>query len=424
MSMRALFRLRHDERGSMPLTLLAIIVISATVAALVASTLAGTRAARFDLAFTPLVLAADAGVQEGAHAIIRDATYHDVVTYPPGSVIGPFAGSTPEGTYTWTATRCGATPAGACADVPPGDDSRLTWLIESTAVQDGVTRTVAAQVQDEARFKIAAFAIDYLEMQGANTANGYGAGGYITGEGIVGSNGVVRLIGNAGSGVEGVHLWNWALDPGAHRCVGSANGSKCDDFATDPPAGFSATFDDPLAIGSGLDTVFIEEQLDACRAASPTGTLADLTYAGGSIGTAGTTTVLCAQNLRFDDSVTVLGEVAIYVAGDISIDKQIEVNCPACTTASTPDASALQLYSAGTAVRIGNQAEVAAGIYAPLADCGGNPSGAQAHIYGSIVCDVINNVGGWRFSYDTRLAGIGTGEYELQAWREELASAP
>jgi hypothetical protein len=61
---------------------------------------------------------------------------------------------------------------------------------------------------------------------------------------------------------------------------------------------------------------------------------------------------------------------------------------------------------------------VAAGIYAPESECGGNPSNAQAEIFGSLICRDITNQGGWGFHYDQQLLTLGDGNYQMHAWWE------
>jgi hypothetical protein len=46
-------------------------------------------------------------------------------------------------------------------------------------------------------------------------------------------------------------------------------------------------------------------------------------------------------------------------------------------------------------------------------------SNAASDFYGSMICKVIDNVGGWTFHYDTRLASIGDGAYRVSQYTEK-----
>jgi hypothetical protein len=116
--------------------------------------------------------------------------------------------------------------------------------------------------------------------------------------------------------------------------------------------------------------------------------------------------------------------VVILMTGDLSISNQASVNCPVggCSMANKPDARSLQIYSTGQAVRIGNQSEFVGAIAAPYASCTGNPSVAQADIYGALICNDLSNQGGWDFYFDDRLLNLGNGQYDVVEWREEAPS--
>jgi hypothetical protein len=83
-----------------------------------------------------------------------------------------------------------------------------------------------------------------------------------------------------------------------------------------------------------------------------------------------------------------------------------------------PSSIRLQIYSTGTTVSMYNQSVLAAAIYAPNASCGGVTSNSTSDFYGSVICKVIDNVGGWTFHYDTRLASIGNGAYRIRQYTE------
>ena len=59
-----------------------------------------------------------------------------------------------------------------------------------------------------------------------------------------------------------------------------------------------------------------------------------------------------------------------------------------------------------------------AAVYAPNAACTGQTSNAGTDFYGSMICNTIDNVGGWTFHYDTRLAALGDGTWHIKAYAE------
>ncbi|CAN5342764.1 hypothetical protein BH23ACT9_BH23ACT9_19440 [soil metagenome] len=400
-----------SDRGSIPIALLAIISLTAVVGALVATTVGGSRAARFDQQYTEVIQVADAGAQEGAQNLLRARTVAELQGRAVGYTYSG-AGVLDGVPYTWTATKRGP----------------LSWEVLGTATTPAVagvapvTRDVTIQVNDRPRFFLAAFSDESFIMRGNNAANSYGPSyGYgATENGIVASNGTIRLNG-ASTTVDGVHLYNFEELPDLNRCDASG-GSGCNDVqAIDGPRFPSAIFDERLEVGDNLDldTRFITEMLASAQCPNPL-----VSFTAGSdttIGTAGTHTILCYENFTVGRAVTlnVAGTVEVYVNGVISIGNSARVNCPGCNSSTaTPDSTRLQFYSTGGDVRIGNQTYIAAGIYAPLSRCGGNPSSAQADIFGSLICKAITNQGGWAFHFDDALASIGSGEYQLQAWRE------
>ena len=87
---------------------------------------------------------------------------------------------------------------------------------------------------------------------------------------------------------------------------------------------------------------------------------------------------------------------------------------------SQPDSIKLQIYTTGNTVSMYNQGNIAAAIYAPNAACGGVSSNAQTDFWGSMICNTIDNVGGWTFHYDTRLNAIGDGTWRVKNYAEPL----
>ncbi|CAN5921169.1 hypothetical protein BH23ACT10_BH23ACT10_28860 [soil metagenome] len=403
-------RLRiSSDRGSIPAVLLTSIIVGGLIVVLVAAVLVNQRTARFDRSFTTVVQEADEYVQEAANNVIR-SSWDPNRTDPPGT------------TYTIPgATTC---PAVADPDVCliATKVSSVRYEVEATAAartqgDDVATRTVAANVIDLPRFFLAAFADTEITLRGGNAATSYGSGAWYTGNGIIASNEDIVL--NGSSTVDGVYLYNWDNYPDYGRCRHSGGGNDCADVLADPPVEPSVRFGQRLEVGgTRLGTAFIDEAIAGCG--TP---LASYTSSVDGSTLNGDTFPRCVDNLTFDTDVDIVnGPVEIYVAGQVSIGNDVEINCPpgGCNTGSgDPDSTQLRVYSDGGDVSLGNHSEIAAGIYAPESDCGGNPSNAQGAIFGSMICGTIDNQGGWKFNYDDDLQQVGSNTWVLDDYREE-----
>jgi hypothetical protein len=407
------------DRGSIPAVLLTSIIVAGLVVVLVAAVLINQRTARFDRSYTTVLQEADEFAQQAAHHLIRGAWDPDRDD-PVGQ------------TYQIaSATTC---PAVADGDVcmTATKISPLRWEIEASAAArtqatEVVTRTVSLDVVDNPRFFLAAFADTSMQLRGSNAAASYGNGAWDTGNGIVGTNGDIRLNGNS-TEVDGVHLHNWDNYPDLDRCE-HPGGNDCDDVQAMPDAiSPSARFGPRLDVGgTRLATDFIDETIAACETASG-GTLPSYTSSTDGTVISASTFPECVENLTFDTDVTInplSGPLEVYVRGQLSIANGVSVNCPlavGCDVSnplSDPDATRLQIFSQGGDVTIGNHTEIVAGIYAPRSDCSGNPSNAQGQIFGSMICDTIGNNGGWEFHYDDKLETVGSGVYVMDDYREE-----
>lgn len=409
---RALARGRRDERASIPLALLAIIAIGGVISALCATTIAGQRDARRDRDFTSVIQGADEGVQAAYNTIAR--TLATAPSPPPvGATEGPHSGQTADGSaYTWSAVRTSA----------------MRWDVTAAGTRNGEARTVTAVVQDTALFDVALVAVSSATLDGS-TADAYDGAGYCAGagcRGVVTSNGPIALSGGSAAydAFDGFRLANWAVNPGPHRCTG---GGRCADALADPPLAPSRVEDPPMAIGDGLPTLFIDQQLEQCRAADG-GTLPSVTYpeqGGVVMGPPYSAEVRCAQDLTIDADTTVAEHITFYVAGSVTITRDLvdgvrTVNCAeGCGAGDRPTAGSLRIYSVGTRVEIGDGTNVAAGIYAPHAQCLSDPGDGEAQVFGALVCDEVVNGTGWHYHYDARLADVGTGRFRLESWQEQ-----
>ena len=117
---------------------------------------------------------------------------------------------------------------------------------------------------------------------------------------------------------------------------------------------------------------------------------------------------VCYETLNFDRDTTVSGTSAaptvVYVRGDITVGPAVKVNIDS----AAPAAPALLIYSTGGRVTFdGTGASgpvMAAGLWAPLAECATNGAFRPVSFFGSLVCSQIANNAPWRFNYDDQFA--------------------
>lgn len=382
------------QDGSMLLAMLGSIMAMSIITTVALAMMSSANTTRHNQNYTLAIQAADAGIQD---ALFRANNGQDVLNGT--GTVGD------NGTYSWTAA-----------------ETSTGWVVTSQGVERAVTRTVEVELTKAPRFFLAAFGDRGIELKGSNGADSYNSqtGATSTGNGNLGSNDDINMNGNSTT-VDNVTLYNH--DAADNSCTNNG-GSGCQHISI---------VGSKLDLASDENMAFITDQLAACTAAygtlpswraSTAATPGVLPYNNG--------TPYCFETLTFDVDTVLSGAdsthpVVIYVAGAISMENGVTVNCSGCTASSTPDAQTLQIYSAGStdtqSFSIGNHSTIAAAIYAPRASCLGNPSAAQADIFGALVCGAIGritsgNQGGWSFHFDDNLKNIGTGGYQVVRYDE------
>jgi hypothetical protein len=384
-----MIRFHGREEGSLIVALLASIIVGGLVITLVTTTTTGQRKVRHDRDFQLAINGADAGVNQALTVIGQ---------LPPGSATTtldsaglPVAATTTVGDvdFEWTAQK----------------DTIISWRIRGVGERNGVERTVEALAMRDPIFFIAAFADIGIGMKGGNKVLSYSATAVDTGNGAVGSNGQVKSIGAGSSYVDLIML----MGAGA-----TCEGNICTET---PIVGFNSAFD--------LEAIAdnIREAMDE----SCGGTFPAYDAKTGPTLQGGTTYCFSSVTVPSQGGIPMAGNtgtnpVVILMTGDYKSGNQSSVNCPVegCSMANKPDARSLQIYSTGSLVAVGNQSEFAGALAAPYASCVGNPSAAQADIYGALICNDLSNQGGWDFYFDDRLLNLGNGEYDIVEWREEV----
>ncbi len=389
-----------DERGSMVVALLAVIVVSGLMISLTATALAGHRATRFDRDHVAVVQGADAGVEDVIHRL----NHPDVSQRPALPSLTPVSGP-PGTTYSYTITESPVSTAGE-ADA---------WQVTSTDTIRGVTRRVSAIVAQPKPFRLVAFADAHMVLRGGNLADSYdGNGTWDTQKGIVGSNGTITLNGSVDA--DDAELHNWEADPNAARCTSNGN-TVCSGYDPHPAK---------LDVASAEALGFIDDVVNTPTVNCPATPTA---FTGTSLAASPTPYCFTTMDITSDFTVTGTGNAYVYLtnpnanAATLSVGNKLNVNCEGCTGtdgAVQPSAERLQIFTKSLGgIRIGNHSHVAASIYAPLATCGGNPSNAGANFYGSMVCAIVTNQGAWSFHYDDRLREVGVGAWTVKRWAEE-----
>lgn len=369
----------------MVLVLLVAIVIGGIVVALVATTLSGQRKVQHDRNYQLAINGAEAGVSQ-ALSVITSLPKGDPTTSLESDGMDTTLGDDIE--FEWVAER----------------GTVISWNITATGTRGGVSRTVEVLAVRNAMFFVAAFADLGFTMIGANEADSYNADYWDTGNGGVGTNGQLTMHGNATADL--IFLMG---ELAACSGLGCTNGEM---------NGLSDAFD-----LDALDASIQEAHDDNCDGQWQPYVFGSTELVGGE--TYCFTDMTIPQHSEVDLTwASSDNPVMIYLSGDFKLGRHSELNCdPECSSTGKPDSGALQIYSTGDKVELGNQSKIAVAMAAPTANCVGTPSNAQADIFGAIVCRDIGNQGGWRFHFDERLLGVGSGTFEIREWREEVGGS-
>lgn len=468
MSSRLSSRAREQE-GSLPLALLATIVVAGLIAVVISRVVAGEGATRFDRDFTEALPIADIGINRGLFALNEGLT-------PPST---PTAVEVDGIEYAWSATQNPTSP-------------REWEVVSESTTPSGVSRRLVATVEEEPLFFPGAFGDTFVGLNGASShVDSYNSGDcttpapacrwgtdprFGTGNGSIGTNDVLDLRGNIDVRPGGALLYDWDDNPGegtstefGDRCVGQtrctsqyvstvgrkidmtstartgfvvdkfATGGKCADTSsprytwrtTRPPSGDWKIGENrqgqnpPVVLRSAAD-----EHGFSKAVSNPADPAFDNFYCAESL--------QFLWNVRLDASVSAANPVVIFVKDLVSIDGQRSIAChgdgatpPPCDPGVSdatqrqvrPVALRLQIYVAaspdvGNNVTVRQGSKFAGVVYAPFSGCGG-PANGNSDIYGMMLCSRMDNVGNWKFHYDDALGNAGTGLFNVAFWREE-----
>jgi hypothetical protein len=408
----------RSEEASLPMVLLAAIVLGGVVISLFTYVSVGQRTAREDRDSNQAIQVADAGIQS-AFATLATADPADPSLPNIGSAV-TIPGSVEEGTWTYTAERVG----------------EVRYQVRSEGTFRDRTRVIEATIGPMSLFSFAAFADLELDFSGGNGADSYNVSVGNTGNGSVGSNNVISLRGN--TFVDWVQRYSGATAPHITNGVTITRDPPIDSLDEQvylPNEGAAAYADGGVCFGK--NPIAYVGQFPLVKGKTYRFTKAE--FPAGDhrlVGSSPTDPTVAPEDVRDD------GPTRIYIAPGGNLELKGQGNNP-CTGAACvnmapegqalptstqlsngtarPDATALEIYLASGQVLANNHTNIAAGIYAPASNCSG--PNAQGDLYGAIVCRTIDAKGGWKFHYDDRFSDVTTDDFSITGWREEFESS-
>jgi hypothetical protein len=420
----------HDERGSLPMALLAAIILTGLMVVVMGTVITGQRQTRFDQRFEQALQIAEVGLDR-MRFLAESKTISGEYTLEDTEVDG--------GYYYGRAVQ--------------GADGQ--WYLEATGVAaDGTSRTVTMGSLGQSLFSVAAFGRIALEFKGGNMADAYrsgtwehgqfnknptgslicnnGGGGaypdptkasganvkmcYPDGLGAVATNGGLHLHGNTINNVgrAEVHYASERIDnpmDGATgRCVQSQTACREDNVDSgklvyfrppielpDPPVPFdpTGTFPD----GDDEDYGYSENRLTSGPHVFTNVTLNSDTVIEGT-----------------PDNPTI-----IYYYGTLHVPNHEVVNFemgPHGKLIPKP-APSLLIFAVGPgpSLDLGTHVHIAAGIYAPNA--ASTLGGSAGNVYGSLIVNHVDTRGGWGFHFDRALEMVNIGAPpKMRNWTE------
>jgi hypothetical protein len=464
-------RLSRAECGSIPLALLASIVTAGLISVLVATVIQNEQTVRFDRSFTGVVQTADAGIQDAYHRL-----NNQLVTADIGETVGPFTTELNGEVATWQVERLSSrhyevTSRGVSSDgiartvVAAVEEESLFFpgaFGDRLVAMNGTSTQIDSYESDTTQASCIGNT-DPSKCWGTDVDFG-------TRKAALGTNNDFDFSGNVK--VMRAILYDWEANPGQNTTAANPGGDRC---KGNPCTAEILRFeDDKLDYGSDEQMRFIKEKLDACATGTgPDGLPRDRknwvlgkkhdppvilkpfsTADADNIGSPADPTW---NNYYCADSLQILGDVklqdatperpvVIFVRESYSQAGQTDVNCrtssatcpskmnqvgnesdiddPSGWRSIRPKAGTLQIYvqteaaSKGANVMIDQHSVFGGVIYAPRATCGSSGN-AGVHVYGSLICRNIDNVGNWRFHYDDALSDFGRATYTVASWREE-----
>ncbi|QBI21506.1 hypothetical protein ER308_19310 [Egibacter rhizosphaerae] len=382
----------YSERGSLPLALLATIVIAGLAVVVTATMVTGQRQARFDVDYEQALHVAEIGLERGVHRVQTEGPV----------AIPPIQGSVESGSYEVE------------IDDTEKGDGRLT--VRSTGLAgDGVERTVSRELRTEPFFDFAFFGEDIFSSHGEGEISlEDGETGLLEAlDGLAGSNGEIDIGGWPSQELGRLVIADY--DGDADRC--SIDGDDCEngeyvEVRTDRvQAVTEGRLNEVATIEHGAEELEDLEGLDE----SPVPSLD-----GGDYKVEG-------RDLHLDDGfhVTGTGDAVRIVVRDW---EEIHLGSgPGSQVNFHGSSSDLQIYampphdevpdSPHGEVELPNQSTARALLYAPGAQCG--DWNGQPTFYGSMMCFEIDLGGGASLIATEDITEPTLDGWQRDVWREE-----
>ena len=388
----------RSERGSLPLVLLAAIILAGVLVALFVTVRTGVEVSGRDRDFAQAIQTADAGIQEAFVGLRQMSEALEMADDPSLVALpcdNPVPGSTHDegecegrelhdgSTYRWRYER-------------PIDDLPL-WEVHSDGEYRSRTRTVRAVVGQAPRFPASMIADTSFVYNGGGTGTSLTVGifGYFRTTGTPSWNSVDEIF------------------------------EFSDEVTYDPSGNVSEEDIAEKAIRMNLNVPVLENN-EAVDAFEPDGVCNggevppqyqgfDVQMSMGS--TLQRDTIYClsalniSSNLNFSDPGAD-GPAVVYVdTGGVSISGNNSIN-------AAGDPADLQIYVKSGAVTFQGTPTMRSAIWAPNSACTG---GGTPNYEGSIVCKTINLNGD--FGFDERVLAILDGNFTIRNWGEEFTQA-
>ena len=433
----------RSERGSLPVVMMAILIVGSLVTVLVGTVVVGQGQTRFDQGFEQSLSIAEIGLERMVYKV---KARQETASFPLAETAvagGRYSGLAERVGRRWTLTSTGSVDRPCPATDPPATTPCRT------------ERTLTLTIDVQSLFEVAAYGRTQVDLQGSNTADSYRSGTLSelgvfaelasgsnicrsgvaadpfnpsdsastrmctpTGQGVVATNAELFLKGGVIDGVDRAEI-HFAREfvanplPGATGfCAGvtaTCSSPKLRYF--EEPI---ATEPDPVLAPAGTNRgAFPGASSAVCPPDAPLGTTACL-GPGRHIHT----------NMTLDSKTFIQGTpenpTIVYLTGTLTIPNGEVVNFRQDDLGRwvPKPAPGLLVYSAGIgpALRFGNHASFSGAVYAPRATFSG---GAAGNIYGSMVTGSISTQGSWNFHYDEALGDVDTeARFLVSGWAE------
>lgn len=427
MSALCLDRRPRGDDGSIILSMLAVMVVSALLLVVLGTVLSGQRQTTYDKTFEQALQVAEVGHNQMISLIQSDPNAE------PATMV-PIEGTTTEGgSYRAEAVREGT-----------------FWRVTAKGwTLNGPERTVEARIKVRPLFSLAAFGRTLADFNGGNGADSFDSalgsglcwfgsmtsyadpgtptaaatGGATavnmcrpTGLGVVATNGELQLKGGVAEKIDAAEIHNareGVIDPlpdATGYCKGVT--ATCDLF-TAAEGAKGRYYREPIELPAitscdglaGAPAPFTGNDYALSGRAY---NLSDVTLTGETTftGTTAQPTLLCVS-----------GKLTIQAAHLINFEQQVYPDGITRWAPRKPGSLLIFMTNQGNSqLEMGNNASISGAIYAPNAAV---VCGPQGNVYGSLVANSIDNAGGWNFHYDEALgAQMINAPVRVQDWRE------